>query len=77
MNAEIVLAKMTDNKDDVVVHRVFGPAYRRFLSPEELRARREAEACGVLAEVVQLREDQTGESCNSEISPSLNNTSAT
>jgi hypothetical protein len=50
-------------------------AYRRFLTPQELRAYREAEERGVLADIVQLREDQMSESCNSEISPSRSNTS--
>ena len=54
----------------VIKLNVPSQGYRRFLSPDEIRARREADARGVLAEVVQLREDGTGESCNSDISPS-------
>src|SRR6516225_9501486 len=61
----------------VIKLNVPSQGYRRFLSPDEIRARREAEARGVLAEVERMREDQASESRNSEISPSLNNTSAT
>jgi hypothetical protein len=69
--------RAADADEDMTVIKLNVPSqgYRRFLSPDEIRARREAEARGVVAEVVQLREDQTSESCNSEISPSRSHTS--
>ena len=47
---------MTDNteKDGTVVHWPLA-GYRKFLSPEQLRANREAEARGDVADVIDLK----------------------
>jgi hypothetical protein len=53
----MTITKMTDNTEqkDTIVRGMFGPGYRKFLSPEQLKAHREAEARGEVADVIDLK----------------------